>query len=180
MHTTDNYGNKRSNYIWELHSWKLASGHTQSSGSNKTKTLTVQKHTFTWPRNEQQKQPGNYTNFAIMQYRDSALFLTNAETFIEESTAQKLQKYVLVNSKAIRQSARQAGTAATQHTRSILNQLRSGRTQNSAILQNHHRDNLAVHYAYSKKKRHKPAESARIDRTYQPRLTGYLSLRQAF
>ena len=82
-----------------------------------------------------------------------------------------------MNSKAIRQSVRQAGTAATQHTRYILNWLHPGRKQNSATLQHYQRDNL-VHDAYSKKKRHKP-ESAWIDRTHQPRLMGYLSHRQA-
>ena len=88
----------------------------------------------------------------------------NVEAFVEDSTAQKVQWYVIMNSKAIRQSVRQAGSAATQHTRSILNWLRPGRTQNSATLQHHQKDNL-VHDAYSKKKEHKPSASAALTKS---------------
>ena len=51
----------------ELSLWKLASSHTRNSGSNEPKMLTIQRHTYTWPRNEQQKLPGIYINYAIKQ-----------------------------------------------------------------------------------------------------------------
>ena len=40
------------------------------------------------------------------RFRDSALFPVNVETFIEESTAQKLQRYVLMSNKSIKHSVR--------------------------------------------------------------------------
>ena len=82
-----------------------------------------------------------------------------------------------MNSKAIRQSVCRAENAAVEHTKAIINWFHPVREQSSATLQQHPWDNL-VHNAYSKKKRHR-SESAPTDRTRQPRLAGYLSLRQA-
>ena len=99
-------------------------------------------------------------------FRDLALVPASVKTCIKVSTAQKLQRYILVNSKAIRQSVRQTGTTATRHTKYIINWFRPVQEESSVTLQQHPLDNL-VHDAYSKKKRHRP-ESAWIDRIHQP------------
>ena len=76
-----------------------------------------------------------------------------------------------------RQSVHCAGNTATEHTKSIINWFYPVTEQTSATLQQHPQDNL-VNDAYSKKKRHR-SESAPTNRRHQPRLIGYMSLRQA-
>ena len=182
MHFTDNHGNKRSNYIWGASLVETSiKSYMELYEQQQKYAHSLEAHIHLAKEQAAKVTRKLYKLRHHAQFKDSALFPNKVKTFIEELTAQKIQRYVLMNSKAIRQSARQnmrqAGTAATQHTRSILNQLHPGRKHNSATLQHHQSDNL-VRDAYSKKQRHKP-ESARINRTHQPRLTGYLSLRQA-
>ena len=112
------------------------------------------------------------------RFRDSSLFPDDVETFIETSTAEALQRYVVMNSKAIHKSVKRASTAATQHTRSIVNWFRPVRTPPAESTPHRHSQDNLVHDAYSKKKRRK-SQRVSEDRTLQPRLTGYLSLRQA-
>uniref|UniRef100_A0A7S4ADE6 Uncharacterized protein n=1 Tax=Pseudo-nitzschia australis TaxID=44445 RepID=A0A7S4ADE6_9STRA len=86
------------------------------------------------------------------RFHDSKLFADNVETFIETSTAQKLQRYVTMNSKAICKSVARAQAAATQHTRSIVNWFRPVQNQppeSPAITRPH---NILLHKAHSKKK----------------------------
>ena len=174
-YATDNHGNKHFNYIWGASLVEASLKPRMELWEQRNKDAhSPEAHIHLAKERAAKATRKLYKLCHHVQFRDSALFSDNTETFIEESTPQKLQRYVLMNSKAIQQSVRRAGTAATQHTRSILNWLHPGRTQNDATSQKHHRDNL-VHDAYSKKKRHKTG-SAQIDRTHQPKLTGYLSL----
>ena len=104
-HAADNHSNRRFDYIW---------------GASLVEA-SLKSHMELWEqRNKDAHSPEAHIHLAKEQaakatkklhklchharFIDSALFPENVETFIEESTAQKLQRYVLMNSKAIRRS----------------------------------------------------------------------------
>ena len=88
----------------ELHSWKLASSHTWNSGSNKTKMLTVQRHTYTWPKNKSLKLPGSYINYAIKP--DSKTQLSFPTTLKQSSRSQQQRNSKVIFSWTAKQSGK--------------------------------------------------------------------------
>ena len=117
-----------------------------------------------------------YTMRHKAQFKDAALFPENVEQFIETSTVHILKEYITMNKQTILRSAKKAGKAAARNTQPIYRYLQPARNALSRLTAKWKPDNIR-HDAYSKKKKIRPK---RLPPSNQPRLTGYLSLRQTF
>ena len=110
------------------------------------------------------------------QFKDAALFPENIEKFIETSTVHRLKEYITMNKQAILKSVKKAGEAAAKQTQPIYRYFQPVRNALSRLTAKWKPDNLR-HDAYSKKRKNRPK---RLPPSNQPRLTGYLSLRQTY
>ena len=110
------------------------------------------------------------------QFKDAALFPENVEQFIETSTVHRLKEYIAMNKQAILKSVKKAGKAAAKQTQPIYRFFQPVRNAVSRLTAPWKPDRLK-HDAYSKKKKNR---TKRLPQSNQPRLTGYLSLRQTY
>ena len=106
-HSTDNYGNKRYDCIWGASFVEASPKSYLELWEQRNKYAhSPEAHIHLTKEQEAKTTRKSYKHRHHAQSWDSALFLLNIEQFIETYTAQKLQRYILMNSKEIRQSVR--------------------------------------------------------------------------
>lgn len=171
-------GNNRPSYIRGA-SLKRVNDHTLSCGNNEMQMLTVHKHIFTWRRQGLQKQQENYMPSAIMSDSKTQLYFhpmwNNTYKVRQQINSNNIFQWIAKPSSSVRR----AGNSAMQHTRSILKWLRppTASTSINSNMRQWETYNL-VHDAYAKKKKIREP-SVLSNNSSQPRLIGFLSLRQA-
>ena len=101
-YTTDNNGNNRSYYIWEASLVEASiKSHMGLWGQQNKDAHSPEAHIHLAEERAAEATGKLYEPRHQARFKDSALFPDDVETFIEESTTKKLQRYILMNSKAI-------------------------------------------------------------------------------
>ena len=96
-HSNDKHGNKCSNYIWEASLVEASlKSYIELWGQCNKDAHSLEAHIHLAKEQASKATRKLYKLWHHARFRDSVLFPTNIEQFIEMSTAQKLQRCVLI------------------------------------------------------------------------------------
>ena len=157
---------------------KRVNDHTLNYWNSAMQMLIVPKHIFTWKSKSCKSNKKIICSTSSGQIPRLSPISIQCGKDIKSSTANQPKQYISMNHKAILNSVRRAGNSAIQHTRSILNWLKTPPATDSinSNMRQRETDNL-VHNVYAKKKKNREP-SALSNNSSQLKLTGFLSLRQ--